>query len=85
MIQEILRDTANLDRRQALGLCALIFIAQRENSNIYWQYGELDFRDIPVETVHRLDELDQADQLYVAAELSAGFVGAMVSYQRTSR
>lgn len=72
-VQEILKQMCDFNRPQALGVVALIFIAQREQTSVSYQWKEWGYSDIPETLVGCIDELDDDDQFAIASKIATEF------------
>lgn len=59
-----------LERPSACGLAALILIAQREQTNVTYQYKEWNFSDIPRDIIDYVDHFDDIFQLAIAQRIT---------------
>ena len=73
-IEQILDTARDFDSPQVFGVCALIFIAHREQTSVRYQWKEWNFSDIPDSVIDAIDELDDDDQLTLVAEMTEAYV-----------
>jgi hypothetical protein len=67
----IFKNCKALNRQQVLGLCALICIAQRESTPIFYQWEEYGFGDVPLTLVNEVDDLTEEEQIELVATVVA--------------
>ena len=74
---EKLVESFDIERPSALGLAALILIAQREQTSVTYQYKEWNFSDIPREIIEELDELGDEEQFAIAQQIIDSLIDVM--------
>lgn len=62
-------ENASLSKAQLLGLCALICIAQREETTISYQQDEWGFVDVPADIISQCDAVTEDEQLAVVVDV----------------
>lgn len=61
------------DRAQALGLAALICVAQREETSVAHQFDEFNFSDISSDLIVAVDSLSEDSQLHLVSWIAHYF------------